>query len=346
MLDTNLLKVFIIYASADAHFADPLITKLRGEEWIDLWSGKSKLLPGQEWKHEIEKALQEADVILICFSDESLTKEGYYQKEIKLALERAYEKPEGTIFIIPIRFNECEPPSSLSKLQWINCWGSVEEEYSKLLRSLENRLKSVHRIVATKQDLLIRDLLKKLRSWEGYSFKSSNMSFILSGFEALDGGELILCQTVLDEMLEKELLGHGQITDDFVALATSAQRMKVLSYIAATLSYPIPFPLDLYLEPKVVLLDNTPENIEKKDAIVNYSNQAYIEIDERIKKETQFIGEISLSENIEQATLQNLKRFNQVAVLLLSELMGQAFRSQQKEIAEKFEIIENVLVRK
>jgi len=37
-----------------------------------------------------------------------VTKEGYIQKELRRVLDIALEKPEETIFIIPLRLEECK----------------------------------------------------------------------------------------------------------------------------------------------------------------------------------------------------------------------------------------------
>lgn len=42
---------------------------------------------------EIDKALDETDLILLCLSKTSVTREGYVQKEMRLAMDRALEIP-------------------------------------------------------------------------------------------------------------------------------------------------------------------------------------------------------------------------------------------------------------
>jgi hypothetical protein len=73
---------------------------------------EEKLLPGQDWEAEIRKAVRGSHVVLVCISKSSLTKEGYVQKEIRHALDVADEKPDGTIFVIPVRLERCEVPKN------------------------------------------------------------------------------------------------------------------------------------------------------------------------------------------------------------------------------------------
>ena len=43
----------------------------------DAWLDEEKILPGQEWNLEIEKAVKTADAVIVCLSNTSISKEGY-----------------------------------------------------------------------------------------------------------------------------------------------------------------------------------------------------------------------------------------------------------------------------
>src|SRR5512141_1313450 len=107
------LRVFLCHASQDKPIVRELCQRLGAEGWIDPWLDEEKLLPGQDWDLEIEKAVEAADVVIVCVSNRSVSKEGYVQKEIRKVLDIALEKPEETIFIIPLRLDECELPRRL-----------------------------------------------------------------------------------------------------------------------------------------------------------------------------------------------------------------------------------------
>ncbi len=69
-----------------------------------------------------------------------VTKEGYVQKELRLGLETALKKPEGTIYIIPVileALDPCKVPSSLEKYQWVDL--TALAGFTKLLKSLQTR---------------------------------------------------------------------------------------------------------------------------------------------------------------------------------------------------------------
>ena len=107
----------------------------------DPWLDDEKLIPGQDWKFEISKAMDETDVILICLTGHSVSKEGYVQKEIRVALDRGLEMPEGGIILIPARLEECEIPYQLKSYQWVDLYADGGME--KLLRSFNLRAEQV-----------------------------------------------------------------------------------------------------------------------------------------------------------------------------------------------------------
>ncbi len=110
-------------------------------EGFDAWLDEQNLLPGHDWDLEIRKALRLSDVIIICLSRSSVAKEGYVQKEIKQALEVADEKPDGTIFVIPLKLEACDVPGRLSRWQWVDYF--ERNGFRRLLQALRVRAESI-----------------------------------------------------------------------------------------------------------------------------------------------------------------------------------------------------------
>ena len=109
MANSRRLKVFLCHASQDKPAVRELYKRLAAEKWIDPWLDEENLLPGQDFDLEIYKAARDSDSIIICLSKVSVAKEGYVNKEIRRALDAADEKPEGAIYIIPLRLDDCTP---------------------------------------------------------------------------------------------------------------------------------------------------------------------------------------------------------------------------------------------
>ena len=135
-----LLKVFLCHASDDKSVVRELYDYLL-REGVDAWLDEERILPGQDWNDEILNALQESDAIIICLSKISVSKEGYVQREIKEALEKAKEKPSGTIFVIPSKLDDCEIPNYLRKWQWVDL--SSKSGNERLMSSLRERASKV-----------------------------------------------------------------------------------------------------------------------------------------------------------------------------------------------------------
>jgi len=135
------LKVFLCHASDDKPTVRELYHQLCAEGWLDVWLDEEKLLPGQEWDLEIEKAVEEADVVLVTLSTHSVDKEGYIQRELRFVLNIADQKPEGAIFIIPIRLNDCPAPRRLRNWQYVDYFPEDRRKwaYERILQSLKLR---------------------------------------------------------------------------------------------------------------------------------------------------------------------------------------------------------------
>ncbi|HXF84844.1 MAG TPA: SUMF1/EgtB/PvdO family nonheme iron enzyme [Anaerolineales bacterium] len=129
------LKVFLCHAHADRDAVRTLYARLR-REGVDVWLDKEKLLPGADWEYEIRKAVREADVVVVCLSKQ-FNQAGFRQKEVRLALDTAMEKPEGEIFIIPARLEECDVPESLSRWHWVDLFES--DGFQRLMLALRVR---------------------------------------------------------------------------------------------------------------------------------------------------------------------------------------------------------------
>ena len=68
------LNVFLCHAKEDKPTVRELYRQLSAEGWLDVWLDAEKLLPGQEWDIEIEKAVEHADVVLVCLSTHSVVR--------------------------------------------------------------------------------------------------------------------------------------------------------------------------------------------------------------------------------------------------------------------------------
>src|SRR5271157_236917 len=139
------LRLFLCHSSGDKPAVRDLYRRLKGDGFAP-WLDEEELLPGQDWQQEIPAAVRACDVVIIFLSQRSVGKEGYLQREIRDALYVAEEKPEGTIFIIPVKLEEVEVPKRLSQWQWANLF--QEGGYQRLVRALNLRASAIDVTVA------------------------------------------------------------------------------------------------------------------------------------------------------------------------------------------------------
>jgi len=134
------LRVFLCHSSNDKPVVRELYQKLRAETWIQPWLDEEEIYPGQDWNFAIEKAVEAADVIIVCLTRNSINKEGYVQRELRFVLDIALTKPEETIFVIPLRLEECDPPRRLRAWQYADYFeGQRDRALQRLLVSLKRR---------------------------------------------------------------------------------------------------------------------------------------------------------------------------------------------------------------
>lgn len=135
----RLLKVFLCHAHSDAAAVRDLYRRLV-RDGVDAWLDKEKLLPGQDWELEIRKAVRSSDIVVVCLS-QRFNQAGFRQKEVRLALDTAMEQPEGEIFIVPLRLEECENLGSLSKWQWVDLF--EESGYRRLMLAFHEKARRI-----------------------------------------------------------------------------------------------------------------------------------------------------------------------------------------------------------
>jgi hypothetical protein len=127
------LKVFLCHAQSDENIVRDLYLRLI-KDGVDAWFSSEKLLPGQDRELEIRKAVRESDAVVVCLS-RRFNQPGFQQKEARLALNTAMEQPEGEIFIIPARLEECQTPESLKQYYPVDLFS--DRGYEILSRSLK-----------------------------------------------------------------------------------------------------------------------------------------------------------------------------------------------------------------
>jgi hypothetical protein len=139
------LCVFICHASQDKPIVRKIHKRLLAKGWVEPWLDEEKLLPGQEWERKIKEAVRVSDVVIVCLSNNLVTKEGFVQKELRVVLEVSDEKPDETIYVLPLRLDDCGVPDRLRKWQYVDYFPKANEAQAlkMIFKSLEERQKNL-----------------------------------------------------------------------------------------------------------------------------------------------------------------------------------------------------------
>lgn len=114
------LKVFISYASEDREKALAYYELIR-DEGATPWMDVKQILPGQNWEAEIDRALNDAGIVVLLLSKSSVNKRGFVQREAQDAIGKLRYKLPDDIYVIPLLLESCDVPKYISdKLQYID----------------------------------------------------------------------------------------------------------------------------------------------------------------------------------------------------------------------------------
>lgn len=144
-LATKLIP-FLAYSKLNKIAVREFAARLKAENWVDPWFDEEDILPGQVWQNSVITGVRKSHAVIIFLTKIAVTSEGFFHKEIKLALDTAAEKPEEMIFIIPVRLDDCEVPELLKRYHYVDYFGSEEQKervYSSLIASLKYRAESL-----------------------------------------------------------------------------------------------------------------------------------------------------------------------------------------------------------
>ncbi len=182
------IKIFICYAREDMATAKRLYKDLQ-RAGVTPWLDIEDLQPGQQWEVVIADVLKQSSFVLVLLSSHSLTKKGYFRKDLNDALKLMEMIPPDESFLIPVRLEACEPrEEELQQLQWCDLFVSYDKGVTQILNvvcpgGIRVLLRSVPLAVSEEE-------FKDVFHLDGYSHPRK---YIRNDYE--DQGDVILDQT-------------------------------------------------------------------------------------------------------------------------------------------------------
>jgi len=113
------IQIFLSYAWEDEQRVMDLYQELHNAGFRP-WMAKMDILPGETWETSIRQAIKGSDFFLVCLSANSIDKRGFLQKEIDEALDIQREMLDSDIYLIPVRLEDCQVPTKLLHIQWVD----------------------------------------------------------------------------------------------------------------------------------------------------------------------------------------------------------------------------------
>jgi CheY-like chemotaxis protein len=121
------VNVFISYSRQDRFIAETLSRRLR-EIGFETWLDFSSLVGGDEWKQQIDAAIQSSIAALVLLTPESVASP-WVQYEYAKAIE--HHCP-----IVPLKFRDCVLPKVIEKYHFLDFQHDMDAAFKNLERSL------------------------------------------------------------------------------------------------------------------------------------------------------------------------------------------------------------------
>lgn len=157
----NKIKLFYSYSHKDMDVQAQLethLTLLKRLRIISTWYDR-KILPGQEWRNEIDTNLEEADIILLLISADFLASDYCYEKEMKRALER---HESGEACVIPVIIRDVDwRGAPFAKLQVLPEYGKPVNKWSDDDEAWTNVSQGIRKVIET---IKVRKLIAKFNT--------------------------------------------------------------------------------------------------------------------------------------------------------------------------------------
>jgi hypothetical protein len=138
--------VFVSYAKEDLGLARKLRQALE-TAGFKVWLDQDSICPGADWKLAIERAIASGAFFIACFSNNSQRRTtSYMNEELQLAIEQLRKMPDDAIWLIPVRFSDCQIPAfeirsgrNLRSKQWVDLYLDWEAGVKRILTVLSGR---------------------------------------------------------------------------------------------------------------------------------------------------------------------------------------------------------------
>lgn len=122
-------NLFISYSRQCIGFVDDLAHKLE-RQGFNIWTDYLSLIPGRPWLEQINKGLEEAELLLLVVAPESIS-----SRSVEVEWRHFLEKKKRIILLI---FQAVPLPPELAHLEWVDFRGGFAPALKKLLHRIDS----------------------------------------------------------------------------------------------------------------------------------------------------------------------------------------------------------------
>jgi cellulose biosynthesis protein BcsQ len=148
----NAIEVFVSYSSKDEAFRDQLemhLKPLERQGIIEIWDYLQEA-SGESWSYEVDRNLEDADVILLLVSSDYLASPNCYDVEMRRALQR---HESGEVVIVPVILRPVNwngsPMANLQVLprdgKPMTAWPNVDEPLAQVAQKVQELANAIIR---------------------------------------------------------------------------------------------------------------------------------------------------------------------------------------------------------
>lgn len=159
--EPKVLKIFYCYARKDKPLRDEMdlhLSALKRQNSVITWADH-EIAPGEDWAKDINRHLNDADIIFLLVSPNFMGSDYCYGIEMRRALERHEQKQARVIPIIlrPVDWEDA-PFSNLQVLptnaQPVTGWPDHDAAFADIVKNLRPMIKTLRNQLKTKEDWL------------------------------------------------------------------------------------------------------------------------------------------------------------------------------------------------
>ena len=135
-------SIFLAHANEDKPIVRKIAKRLK-EAGLEPWMDEESIQFGEKWSDVADNAIKKARFFMACLSSKSVSKDGYVQREFRLALSQLELKSPQSIYFIPALIEEVDLPNISVGTIHFGDYHAVkifeEHEFNKLIQQLQKQ---------------------------------------------------------------------------------------------------------------------------------------------------------------------------------------------------------------